>query len=286
MSSTSSQPASLDTALTAGASSEPDHARARHLSGLTPGLSPNILAGAHRLTRSLPALHAMLTGTGQSPLAEPLLADLSRGLQRIESAAFLSSSTRGSPAEGARRSARLRRQVTGLLGAVHIVRPEPPRHAFSYTLASTNSPLPITVDNSSSYRAFVHITVQTVGGVPGLTTNDLGVQSIAPDSKQTFRVPAKVQRSGRYALVATLTTGHGDHVLGPPVRLTVHSTVFGTIGIVITVVAALRALPRPRRALHPPPPAPAAQAARLVRRCARARQDRVMTRAGAPGAGR
>ena len=231
-----SAPISVDAALRERPTSGSVDARLRHRSFSKP--NPTILATAQQLSRSLPALHAMLTGTGESSGAQPLLTDLSRGLQRTESAAFLSTSSRSSAAIGARLADRLRRQVSTVLTEVHIVRPEPGKGAYNYTLASTNSPLPITIDNSSQYRAFVHITVATTGGLPGLTATDLD-ESIAPDSKQTFRVPAHVQRSGRIALTATLTTAGGDYVLGSRVQLSVHSTVFGTVGVVITVVAAL-----------------------------------------------
>lgn len=237
--STVAEPSSLSDALTRGVAEGSPKARARHLSASTPTLSPDLLASAHDVRHALPALYALLVGSGQTPTAKPLLAGVGRGLQRIESAAFLSTSTTAGPRTGVRRAAQLRRQTDSLLRGVYIVRPDSDHGAYTYTLTSKNSPLPITIDNTLPYRVFVHIEISTVGGLPGLTTGDIGTKSVAADSKQTFRVPAHLQRSGRFALTATLSTPGRDHDLGAPVRLTVHSTVVGTIGIVITVVAAI-----------------------------------------------
>lgn len=231
-----SRPLSFADALDAGTSSGSTDARTRHLSDSTPRLAPAILRTAHELSMTLPALRSLLTDGNQSTDALPLLTDLERGLQRIESGAYLSSSSISTPAAGVRLADRLRRQVSGLMAGVHIVRPASGHHGYTYTLASSPSPLPITVENTLPYRAYVRITIATAGGLPGFRTKDIGVQSIAPESKQTFRVPAFVQRSGHIALIATLTTADGNR-LGPQVHVNVHSTVFGTIGVVITVVA-------------------------------------------------
>lgn len=261
-----STPESFATASSTVGTSGATHGRVRALPDATPDLSVPIVEGAQSMQSDLPALRSLFTsGTSPSPAALVLLASLPRALQRTESAGWLPGSTVGEQAGDLALAGRLRRQRTRLLTGVHIVRPKDGH--YSYTLASTNSPLPITVENTLPYRAFVHIDVDPVAGLPGLTTTDLGVQSIEPETKQTFRVPAHVQRSGRIQLIATLDTASG-RILGSRVRLSVHSTVFGTIGIVITVVAAIVLL--------------LALALRYVRRLLRLRRKRHAVQTGEP----
>ena len=106
----------------------------------------------------------------------------------------------------------------------------------SYTLAGSNSPLPITVRNTLPYPVAVSITVTTVGNLPGLTVKAVQVQVIPAASKQTVKVSTSIQRPGRIPVDAVLSAPN-DYPLGHPVKLFIHSTVLGTVGIVITIVA-------------------------------------------------
>jgi hypothetical protein len=122
--------------------------------------------------------------------------------------------------------------VQGVLGGVHIVKPT----SGSYTLASGNSPLPVTVENQLPYPVYVLIRVNPGFGVPGFATRDLGKQLIEPTQRHTFNIPTTTERSGRFRIQARLYTPSGEQ-LGNSIEMTVRSTALGFIGVVITIVA-------------------------------------------------
>ena len=178
---------------------------------------------------ALPAISTMLS---RSPAGQAVASGLAPALQRTESAAWRADGVQNGRRTGASISAQLSGQVNAILSGVQIVNP---RYG-SYTLAGSNSPVPITVRNALPYPVAVSITVTTVGNLPGLTVKTLPVQVIAAASKQTVQVPTVIERSGRIPVDAVLSAPN-DYQLGHPVKLFIHSTVLGTIGIVITVVA-------------------------------------------------
>ncbi|SDI83297.1 hypothetical protein SAMN05444157_0382 [Frankineae bacterium MT45] len=156
----------------------------------------------------------------------------------------------------------LNRQVDTLQSAVRIVRPT----TGSYTLASSDAPLFVSVLNTLAYPVRVKIAIATVGTVRGVTTDDTGVHLIQGNGSQvTLRIPAHAQRPGRFVVQATLLTPLGAS-LGDPVQLDVRSTALGGVGVVITVIAAvvlavallLRLIRRLRRGRTPPPSEPPA----------------------------
>ncbi|MGK5173946.1 DUF6049 family protein [Geodermatophilus sp. CPCC 205761] len=117
----------------------------------------------------------------------------------------------------------LRRQVTLLSPA-----------DGTYSLASTDAPLVLTVHNDLPFAVQVELRLQTRGNA--LTVSDIGAPVLAPDQRTTLEVPAEVRQSGRFGVVATLTTPDGDP-LGESVELQVRSTAYGSISLIITIGA-------------------------------------------------
>ncbi|MCZ2837816.1 DUF6049 family protein [Modestobacter sp. VKM Ac-2985] len=119
----------------------------------------------------------------------------------------------------------------------------------TYTLASSDAPLVLTVRNDLPFAVDVRLDLQSRRNV-GLVTEDIGVQTLAPESITTIEVPADVQQSGGFAVTARLTTPAGGP-LGEPVQLQVRSTAYGPVTLAITLgAAALLALLFLRRAVR------------------------------------
>jgi hypothetical protein len=91
------------------------------------------------------------------------------------------------------------------------------------------------VQNELSYPVNVTVQVTTVNDLPGFTATPV-TKRISPGSTQLIHIPTKIDRSGRIQVQAQLFTKDGVP-LGDPIFLSVHSTVLGVVGVVITVVA-------------------------------------------------
>ncbi|UOY00575.1 DUF6049 family protein [Blastococcus sp. PRF04-17] len=106
----------------------------------------------------------------------------------------------------------------------------------TYSLASSDSPLVLTVHNDLPVAVDVRLAVET-RGTAGLSIGDIGVQRLAPDERTTLQVPTEVRRSGGFAVTAQLTTPDGTP-LGDQISLQVKSTAYGSISLFITIGAA------------------------------------------------
>ena len=106
----------------------------------------------------------------------------------------------------------------------------------TYSLASSDAPLVLTVSNDLPFALHVQLRVQTRGNA--LSVGDLGDQVLGPEQRTTLQVPAQVRQSGRFGVAATLTTPDGAP-LGDPVQLQVQSTAYGSISVVVTIGAAV-----------------------------------------------
>jgi hypothetical protein len=190
------------------------------------------LQAASAVSASLATLQSLLGKDAGD--AQTLLASLPVAIQRIESSAWRDDLPSGTAAIGETYAQALENLVNSVSTGVHIVSPS----TGVYTLASNNSPLPITVENDLRYSVRVRIKVTTVNGLPGFTAKDIGSQPIEPNSKKTVQLPTTVDRSGRIQVQAELLTPGGD-LLGTPVILSVHSTALGAIGVIITIVAGI-----------------------------------------------
>lgn len=116
----------------------------------------------------------------------------------------------------------------------------------TYSLASASASLVFTVDNQLPLPVQVRISVDA-SQVAGLSTGQVGAQVLAPASRTLIEVPATVERPGEFRVSAAIFTPSGG-TLGEPVQLTVRSTVYGGIALIITIGAgALLALLFARR---------------------------------------
>ncbi len=126
----------------------------------------------------------------------------------------------------------LRTAVGRLLDRVSLLAPAD----GTYSLASRDSPLPLTVRNDLPFAVSVQVAVSTPN-TRGIRISDLGVQTLQPGERTTLEVPTEVRQTGRFTVRAALTTP-GGAALGEAVRLQVRSTAYGTISLLITFGAA------------------------------------------------
>jgi hypothetical protein len=154
------------------------------------------------------------------------LAPYDAAVSRATSAAW-----RDDPEAFGAAAADLRTTLSGLRDQVTLLSPAD----GTYSLASSDAPLVLTVRNDLPFAVRVLLDLQTRGSA--LTVGDVGAQVLAPDQRTTLQVPAEVRQSGRFGVVATLTTPDGGS-LGDPVELQVRSTAYGSISLIITIGAA------------------------------------------------
>lgn len=122
--------------------------------------------------------------------------------------------------------------VSALGATVGIV---PPANG-TYSLASADAPLVLTVFNNNPFP--VEVTVALAPrGAPGVTTTNV-VQVLPAQTRTTIPVPANVQRSGSFTVIASVSAPAGS-ALGAPVQLRVQSTVYGPVALAITFGAAV-----------------------------------------------
>jgi hypothetical protein len=119
----------------------------------------------------------------------------------------------------------------------------------TYSLASSDAPLVLTVRNDLPFAVDVRLDLHTRANV-GITTEDIGVTRLEPSSITPLQVPAHVEQSGGFAVTARLTTPAGGP-LGDAVQMQVKSTAYGSITLGITIgAAALLGLLFLRRAVN------------------------------------
>nr|WP_275586001.1 DUF6049 family protein [Geodermatophilus sabuli] len=166
-------------------------------------------------------------------LASAVVDDPAATLARYDAAVSRSASAawRDDPEAFRSAAADLRATLEQVRGQVGLLAPAD----GTYSLASTDAPLVLTVQNDLPFAVRVQLRVQTRGNA--LTVADVGEQVLAPDQRTTVEVPTEVRQSGRFGVVATLTTPAGG-VLGEQVELQVRSTAYGTISLLITIGAA------------------------------------------------
>lgn len=123
----------------------------------------------------------------------------------------------------------LLRQIDGLRGAVSMSEPA----TGDYTLASSDSPLLVTLQNTLDVPVNVRIRLTTPAG---FETRDVGVKTVPAQSKRTIQVLASVKRTGTFAVRGQLTSPGGGP-LGNEVTLSVRSTAYGGLALGITGLA-------------------------------------------------
>ncbi len=119
----------------------------------------------------------------------------------------------------------------------------------TYTLASSDAPLVLTVRNDLPFAVRVLPEVRA-RGTRALSIGDIEARVLAPGERATLQIPASLSQSGGVAVTATLTTP-GGNPLGERVQMQVRSTDYGPISLIITLGAAtLLALLFLRRLVH------------------------------------
>ena len=83
----------------------------------------------------------------------------------------------------------------------------------------------------------VKVQVTAVNDQPGFHAENPVPVVVPAATKRTLQVRVHVMRTGRFQVQAQLLTP-ADGELGAPVALLIHSTALGTIGVVITAIAA------------------------------------------------
>ena len=186
-------------------------------------VSPAVITQAGNTSTFVRSFSSILS-TGD---AAALLGGLPAAIQRAESSAW-----RVNPARGASFAAGLNQQAARWANGVSIVRPS----SGSYTLASNDAPLFVTVVNALPVDVNVRVAITTVNGVAGFRTDDVRVQRIPSGARVSLKIQAHVQRAGRFQVEARLRAPDGSP-LGAPVRLNIHCTALGAVGVIITAVA-------------------------------------------------
>ena len=154
-----------------------------------------------------------------------MLDPLDNALNAAASTAF-----RFDPAVGQANLATVEATTAGIRSGVEIT-----SAGNSYTLASSTSPLVLTVQNNLPYD--VPVRVEISGGERvGLTVTDPEIQVVPAGRSQQVKIPAEVTRSGQFQVDAQLVGADGAD-WGPPVQLSVESTAYGALTVIIIIVA-------------------------------------------------
>ena len=157
-----------------------------------------------------------------------VLAGYDAAIARSTSAAW-----RTDPTGFAAAGADVEQTLDGLRGQVGLVVPAD----GTYSLASSDAPLVLTVRNDLPFAVTVVLDLQARAGV-GFTADPVPAQRLEPESRTVVTVPTTVRQSGGFTVVAQLTTPAGGE-LGSPVELRVSSTAYGPITLAITIGAAV-----------------------------------------------
>lgn len=159
--------------------------------------------------------------------ADAALAPVDAAISRSVSAAW-----RADPQAFRAVATDLRTGLDRLRGRVTLLAPA----EGTYSLASSDAPLVLTVQNDLPFAVEVLLRIQTRGN-RGLTVGDIGPQSLAPGERTTLEVPTQIRQSGGFAVTAELTTPGGG-LLGERVEMRVKSAQYGAISLFITFGAA------------------------------------------------
>ncbi len=175
---------------------------------------------------------------GVSP--DEAFAPLERGLVRPASAVL-----RGREAAATAAARTGEQRIDDLRGTVRVLEPPTP-----YSLGTQDAPIPITVANGLPVTMEVRV---EIAPSPGLRVAPIEPQQIPPLGRRQVNVSAEVTRAGQFTVQASVRTPAGE-LLGPPSRLRIRSTAYGTItlwltgsaGILLVVLAARRVVRRIR----------------------------------------
>jgi len=140
----------------------------------------------------------------------------------------VSASWRGRPALAATAADLAAIRLDELRGTVRVLEPPGP-----YSLGTSDAPLLLTVSNGLPVALDVRVVIASTAG---LQVSPIPDQRVPPLGRIQVRVSAQVVRAGQFAVDAIVQTPKGD-ILGPPTRLQVRSTAYGTVTVWLTVIA-------------------------------------------------
>lgn len=213
------------TALTAGTGTRPEVIAAFPAAAESRLLSAGYLGGL-AATRSEVASISDAVDTKHSPAGAALMRSLSAAEQPLTSAALRTDR----PAADA--TLTTVNATTHYLRAGVAIRPT----AGSYTLASADSPLVLTVGNTTPYPWLIKVSIvggEQAGLVATVAKNPVVLQ---PGQSEGVRVAVKVSRAGSFPVSAQLT-GPDGRPWGPPVSLPIRSSAYGALTIILISVA-------------------------------------------------
>lgn len=121
-------------------------------------------------------------------------------------------------------------RIGELRDSIRVLTPPSP-----YSLATTDAPLLLTVANGLPVTMEVRLSISST---TGLRVAPIPPQRIPPLGRRQVQVSAEVVRSGQFSVEATVHSPAG-RALGPPSRLQVSSTAYGTITVWLTGSAAV-----------------------------------------------
>jgi hypothetical protein len=136
-------------------------------------------------------------------------------------------------------------RIAQLRESIRVLPPPTP-----YSLGTRDAPLLLTVANGLPVTMEVRLSISST---TGLRVAPIPAQRIPPLGRRQVQVDAQVVRSGQFVVEAMVRTAAGRQ-LGPPSRLQVRSTAYGTItvwltgcaGVLLVVLAARRVVRRIR----------------------------------------
>jgi hypothetical protein len=185
-----------------------------------------------RAGQDLPDLRKVFTPPDPATIgAQPaaVLAEIPLEQQRVAASAW------GRPGFGATGTAfgqRLLDRLDQLTHGVQIVA----KPGSSYTLASDNSPFPLTVRNTLPWPVTVQANLTTARRLAGFEATSR-VETVEANQKASFKLATHVTRGGHIGVIASLSVPYTSHQIGDSVEMTVRNTALGTIGVIITVGA-------------------------------------------------
>jgi uncharacterized protein DUF6049 len=185
-------------------------------------LKPSLLKQVRQLTGQVHLLSSILVTAGRDYLSTAIAA--------IESSVW-----RGGPVNQRRAEQQLRRvasYVRSQLQQVSIV------HSLHVTLGGKSGPVPVSVSNhlDREVRVRLKVTPSTPGRIQIGSFPD--VVTVRPNAQRLIKIPVQSAAAGSTTLTLQLATPDG-RLLPSTSSLTVEATHFGTLAIVIIVVALL-----------------------------------------------
>ncbi len=207
---------------------------------------------------SLRGLLAQLDDLRSSVLDDDRIVDPDElfGLLRLGTVRVASAAWRDRPEEAADAVGGAADRVAAIRGSVSVLEPPTP-----YALGTSDSPLLLTVANDLPVSVRVRVELASTSG---LRVAPIPPVEVPPLGRRQVEASAEVLRSGVFTVDAAVLSEDGTR-LGPPSRLQVRSTAYGTItlwltgtaGVLLVVLAGRRILRRIRSepaATTPPRP--------------------------------